>query len=305
MDAAAETAQLLTIAMPFSLNQPADVFDTGPTDDAEWAAHTAGILLRPGVRFEDAVREAWAALATSGEPIRGGVSTQAALRNLRNNIQPPRSGRENPHYFDDGAMCRAVPVGIVWAGDPQHAAEHSHIDACVTNAEDGVWAAQAMAASVSLACAGESAETCIRASMELLPRGSLVRRTVEEALALSRGSGTLFSILPALQDAIVNREYSYGNAAPETLALAFVIVRMAGGHDFERAVTTAASVAKTADALPAVVGALAGALNAGEIASDSWRRAITTLKGIAIPSMAGMNYLELTERLAQRAGAGR
>ena len=282
--------------MPFSLNQPAEAFDIAPTDDSEWAAHTANILLKQGGRFEDALLDAWLRLAQSGELIKGGVSTQAALSNLRKDIKPPRSGRENPHYFDDGALSRAVPIGIFCAGNPAKAVEMAGLDASVTNAEDGVWAAQGMATAISLACVGKNPTEFLGSSVQVLPQSSLVRRRVDEALALVKKGESLFSMLPKLQNTVINREYSYGNASPETLALTFVIAKLVG-NDVEHAITTAASFAKTADALPAIVGALVGAMNSEVIASEAWLAAVMTLKGICIPSLAGTNFLELTNQL--------
>lgn len=300
MDAASETSNVLALAMPFSLNQPAESFDISPTDDSEWAAFTTNILLKRDDGFERALHDVWLTLAQSGEIIKGGVSTQAALSNLRKDIKPPRSGRENPHYFDDGAVSRAVPIGIFCAGNPEKAARMAALDASVTNAEDGVWAAQAFSAAISLACVGKSVNEILDASLQFLPMSSLVRRKVDDALAFADDRDSLFSMHPKIQNTIINREYSYGNAAPETLALTFVIAKMIG-HDFELALTTAASFAKAADSLPAAVGALVGAMSSGEIASASWLAAITTLKGVCIPSLAGTNFLELTDRLVDAA----
>jgi ADP-ribosylglycohydrolase len=300
MDAASETSNVLPPAMPFSLNQPAEFFDIAPTDDSEWAAFTTNILLNQDSGFEDTLLDAWLKLVQSGENIRGGVSTQAALSNLRNGVRPPRSGRENPHYLDDGAVVRSVPIGIFCAGNPEKAAQMAVLDARVTNAEDGVWAAQAMAIAVTLACAGKNSEEMLAAAIQALPESSLIRRTVSKALALVEDCDSLFSVLPELQNTTINREYSYGNAAPETLALTFAIAKVIG-HEFELAVTTAASIAKTADSLPATVGALAGAMNTGVIASEQWLAAIATLKGICIPSLAGTSFVDLTDRLVDAA----
>ncbi len=38
-------------------------------------------------------------------------------------------------------------------------------------------------------------------------------------MIITEKSDSIFSILPEIQNKIVNREYSYGNVAPETLAL--------------------------------------------------------------------------------------
>ncbi len=268
IDAASESSNTLTLAMPFSLNQPAELFNIGPTDDAEWAAFAAKILLKQGGRFEDTLLDAWNTLAHSGEIIKGGVSTQAALSNLRKDITPPRSGSQNPHYFDDGALSRAVPIGIFCAGNPGMAAHMAALDASVTNAEDGVWGAQAFAAAMSLACVGKTIHEILDASLQFLPQSSLIRRRVDEALAFADEGESLFAIHPIIQNTLVNQEYSYGNAAPETLALTFLIAKLIG-PDFERAVTYATSFAKSADALPATVGALVGAMSPSQIAVRS------------------------------------
>lgn len=300
MDTASEGSNILALAMPFSLNQPAEFFDIAPTDDSEWAAFTTNILLKKDDEFERALRDAWLTLAQTGENVRGSVSVQAALKNLLKGYLPPKSGRENPHYFDDGALSRAVPIGVFCAGNPEKAALMAALDASVTNAEDGVWAAQGFAAAISLACVGKDINEILDASLQFFPQTSLIRRRVVEALAFAHDGGSLFSIHPIIQNKIINREYSYGNAAPETLALTFLIAKLIG-HDFERAVTTATSFAKTADSLPATVGALVGAMNSEVISSESWLAAITTLKGICIPSLAGTNFLELTDRLVDSA----
>lgn len=302
IDIASETTKVIVLPMPFSLNQPAQHLDISPTDDTEWAAFSTKILVGNSFgSYNQSVLKAWLDLAKLSDPIRGSVSTQAALHNLRNGIQPPHTGKENPHYFDDGAMSRAVPIGIVCAGQPDEAARLAEIDASVTNSEDGLWAAQAMAVAISLVCSGKNILDVIDIAYQYLPGESWIRRTVDEALKIIQESRSIFSILPELQIKIVNREYSYGNVAPETLALTFAIARL-HGNNFETAVTTALGFAKSGESLPAMVGALVGAIHPKTIAEESWLNAIRLLKGICIPSLAGMDYIMLTEQLSNLAG---
>jgi ADP-ribosylglycohydrolase len=301
IDSTSETENVIVSPMPFSLNQPAQHFDISPTDETEWAAFSAGILIGSNPSsYEQTVLQDWIKLAQSNEPIRGGVSTQAALHNLRKGIQPPQSGKENPHYFDDGAMSRAVPIGIMCAGKPDEAARLAQIDASVTNSEDGIWAAQAIAVAISLVCSGKNISESIEIAHQYLPRTSWIRQTVEEAFLITRESKSIFSILPELQNEIVNREYSYGNVAPETLALTFAIARL-HGNNFETAMTTSLGFAKSGESLPAMVGAIVGAMNSIEIVNENWLNAIRSLKGICIPSFAGKDYLKLTEQLSNLA----
>jgi ADP-ribosylglycohydrolase len=240
-------------------------------------------------------------LAQSPDSTRGGVGTQAALHNLRHGIPPPQSGKENPHYFDDGALPRAVPIGVFCAGDPEKAAQLAGIDASVTNSEDGVWAAQAMAVAVSLVCSGEHITAAINAAREYLPASSWIKRIVDEAFSIAGKTDSVNAVFPKLHDAIVNREYSYGNVAPETVALVFVIAHV-HGNSFHTAVSTSTGFAKSGETLPAMVGALSGAMNTTPITSESWLQAVEVLHGICIPSFAGKNYIALTERIANVAG---
>ncbi len=302
MDTASETTNVIVTPMPFTLNQPADHLSLSPTVPTEWAAFTAGTLLASGVSsYKESVLREWMNLALSKDPIRGGVSTQAALHNLNHGILPPQCGKENPHYFDDGAMSRSVPIGILCSGRPDEAARLAEIDASVTNSEDGIWAAQAMAVAISLACDGKTMKEAIERARQYLPESSWIKRTVDEALSIAGQSRSIFSLVPDLHKRIVNREYSYGNAAPETLALTLSIAQ-SHGESFETALLTATGFAKSAETLPALVGALVGARQNMSIASESWLKAIGVLKGICVPSLAGKDYLALTEEISTLAG---
>lgn len=303
MDAASETTHVIATPMPFSLNQPAEYFNIGPSDETEWGAFTADILLNNfrNISYKDAVLQQWTVLANSKEPIRGGVGTQAALHNLRNGIIPPQTGKENPHYFDDGAMSRSVPIGVVCSGNPEEAARIAAIDASITNSEDGVWAAQSMAVAIALVSSGMSIKEAIQDARKYLPETSWINRIVREAMDIVGQSTSIISVLPLLHNSIVNREYSYGNVAPETLALTLVIAQV-HGNDFQSAVTMATGFAKNGETLPSMVGALVGASHSVPIGSESWLDAIGTLKGICIPSFAGKNYLELSEQIANISG---
>lgn len=302
IDLASEAENVNLLTMPFSLNQPSQHFDISPTNATEWAAFSAGILMDTDFsHYNQSVLKEWICLSESKIHIRGSISTQAALHNLRNGLNPPRTGKENPHYFDDGAMPRAVPIGIICAGQPDEAARLTEIDACVTNSEDGIWAAQAMAVAISLICSGKSITDTIKVAHQYLPETSWIRRVVDETMAIIVNSSSIISVLPELQNKIVNREYSYGNVAPETLALTFAIAHL-HGNNFETAITTACGFAKSGETLPAMVGALVGAMHLYTIASDSWLNAVTSLKGICIPSFAGKNYITLTEQLVNLTG---
>ena len=296
IDAAEETTHAIRPAMPFSLNRSAEAFALCGTDDTEWAAFTAQQLVQQRGKLEASqLLHAWQALAKSEQPVRGSLSVQAALRNLRRGKMPPHTGHDHPHYFDDAAVARAVPIGAAYAGQPHAAAALAMNEAQITNAEDGVWAAQAMAAAMACACAGKSVEEVIAAAQSYLPHDSWIRRTVHEALTLCDEQKSLLENLPRLHEAVSNRVYSYGTAAPETFALTLAVYKLTHG-DFEAAVFMANGFAKNADSVPAFVGALCGAMCDAENFFPAWRDGLKHLRGICIPALAGMDYLALVEQ---------
>jgi ADP-ribosylglycohydrolase len=297
MEANSEDHNIILTPLPFSLNQPSDNFNISPTDDTEWAAFSVKALLKNNFDdYEKSVLDEWLQLIRSGQIIKGYVSTQAAIRNIKNGILPPQSGKVNPHYFDDAAMPRAVPIGLIFAGQPDEAARFTNIDASVTNCEDGVWGAEALAAAISLVCAGEPIDSSIEKAIIYLPESSWIRRTVNEALKFAEHYSSVFELIPLFQEKIVNREYSYGNVAAETLALAFTIAKI-HGRNFENSLGIACSFAKSSETLPAMVGALVGAMHSDTIAGEYWLKSIQSLKGICIPSYKGIDYINLIEQL--------
>lgn len=290
IDMQREDASVLRVPIPFSLNQPAATFELGPTDDAEWAAWTIRFLIEHGCVVEEKpVTDAWVGLSRQVPPVRGGVSTQAALENLRRGILPPASGRDNPHFFDDGATCRAVPVGIAYACNPGAAAAAAALDASATNFEDGVWVAGAIAAAISAACAGEPADSVVNVALSRVPGDSWSRRIAEKALAIAGGGQAPLALVSRL-DGIVSKEYSDGCIGPESLALTLALIRHFQGR-FDEAVTTAALFARSADAVPALVGAIAGALSPDAQTLQQWSH--WSLQGICLPQLAGADYLQV------------
>lgn len=304
MDQEGELHGILPVPMPFSLNQAAEAFNPGPTDDTEWAAWIMDKLItNEGLLAADMVESSWKQLADEQLPVRGWTSTHAALLNLRRGMKPPETGHDNPHYFDDGALCRAVPIGILYAGKPDVAVSATALEAAVTNAEDGVWVAQALAAAISVACAGGTIDDAVRAATDVLPKGSWSRRTVEDALRISAREEPVLSLVPSLLG-IVNKEYSQCSG-PETLALALVL---ASRCTFDSAVPLALAFSKNADALPAMVGALTGACDSGTPVPVQWEESVRSLGGICIPRLKGRDYVKLVDdfvALSRRISAGR
>ncbi|HAV24309.1 MAG: hypothetical protein A3H45_04570 [Ignavibacteria bacterium RIFCSPLOWO2_02_FULL_55_14] len=294
MDAQREDSGVLRVPMPFSLNQPPDAFDLFPTDDTEWSAWMMKNLVRDRCRVTtESVAESWLALAKHEESVRGWVSTQTALENFRQGALPPATGRDNPHYFDDGAVCRAIPIGAACSSSPEEAVRMAGLESAATNAEDGIWVAQAAASAISVGCAGGSVDDVIHAAVRVLPEGSWSQRIVTQALAAVDSDKTMIDLVPVLSS-FVNVEYSDGCAGPETLAVSLAVVSAAKGS-FTESLFGALAFAKCADGVPPLVAALSGALASSNVIPNEWQKSLRSLRGLSIPSMAGCDLIALVE----------
>jgi len=296
IDVESETYKIVKLNSPFSLNNPVEPFKLSPTDDTEWAAFTIDSLLKADGKYDFNLQlKAWKELAVNQENIYGNVSTKAALKNLNKDLLPPESGNDNPHYFDDGAMVRAISIGALYAGNIEQAVEYSGLDASITNSLDGIWASQAIAAAVSLACVENDIQKIIDVALQQIPGNSWLNLKTKEAMEIANKYESLFEALPILHDNIIDHSYNYGSSSPDNLALSLAIFFLSKG-DLTLGITSAASLAKTADSVPAFVGALCGALKSDSF-SDNWTKKIISLKGICIPELKGKNFLEMTEKI--------
>jgi ADP-ribosylglycohydrolase len=202
----------------------------------------------------------------------------------------------SPAHFDDGAVARAVPVGLRYPGDADRAAEVATRLAEITHAEDGVWAAAAMAAAISAAASGADAPEAVRAGLARIPRDSWLSRQMANALDLAQAAATPLDLVADLNDQVANASYSFGTVAPETLASAFAIVSATGG-DPTVALPLAGMIAKQSDSMPAMVGALTGTLSGVEALPRRWRDKLDLLRGHCLPHLAGTSLTALADQL--------
>src|SRR5262249_50080147 len=155
------------------------------TDDTEFAILTARTLTDCGGNLTtDAVLASWRTriLGQGGMFERGGAPLYGAVANLQRGILPPLSGRDNVARYDDGAAMRIAPIGIVCAGDPGRAAALAKIESEISHYADGVWAAQAVAASVAVAIVGASVDEIVRVGIAQVPQDSWLGRGINRAM---------------------------------------------------------------------------------------------------------------------------
>jgi ADP-ribosylglycohydrolase len=299
----ADTHQVLRFLLPFTNGRPEPLAISG-TDDTEFAVAAALILLdaSPDATSEE-LFAGWRRLVVDrADDVWSGIAERSSIINAKAGLTPPATGNDNPAHFDDGAVARAVPVGIRHAGDPDLAARVATRLAEITHADDGVWAAAAMAASVAAAMSGANATDTIAAGVSRIPEGSWLSRTMTRALDLSAAAETPLDLIADLNDQVANASYSFGTIAPETLASAFAVVAKTGG-DLVTAVPLAGMVAKQSDSMPAMVGALTGAMSGAGALPSRWLEKVDLLRGHCLPYLAGKSLVAIADELAE-AGAG-
>jgi ADP-ribosylglycohydrolase len=294
--------RVLRFPLPFTLGPP-DALLISATDDSEFAAVTALILLETDGDFgSEALFAGWHKhVVQAGDDIWSGIAERSSIVNARRGLRPPETGGDNPAHFDDGAATRAVAVGIRFAGDPGRAAGVARTLAEITHAEDGVWAAEAMAATISAAVGGAALPEAVEAGQRHIPADSWLSRQLIKALHLAGQAASPFDLAAELSDQVANSSYSFGTVAPETLASAYALVLAADG-DPVTAITAAATIAKQADSVPAMAGAITGALAGVDRLPAAWRSRVTTLRGICVPELKGLSLLDFADKLIGAAG---
>lgn len=294
LDAHAEDEGVTTLPVPFALNQDPDPLRLGPSDDAEWAAWTCRWLVEKqlGLARID-VHSAWRDLAADDRQVRGRIAVLTALDSLRRGVEPPVTGHDNPHYFDDSAAIRAVGIGAV-AGSPIQAAEIAEWDAEVTNGEDGIAAARAVAAAVAAAIAGDPGDVVVGLALHYLPADTLAGRTARLQLAACADAKSVMDAAAEL-DGALDTVYSYGVAASETLAVALALTAtaMRTGATPGSAIAAAACLPRLADSAPALTGALIGALAGYNRLPQAWAQRSRRLLGCCLADLAGYDLVDL------------
>lgn len=270
------------------------------TDDTEFAVLTARTILDArGELSHEVVGDAWRRyiLDRGGMQARGGRPLYGAVENLKRGFNPPLSGRDNIFNTDDGAAMRIAPVGVVCAGDPARAAELAAIEASVSHADSGVWAAQAVAASIAVAMADGTTDEIADAMFAVIPRDSWLGRSMARAKGLCDGAGEMLDIWAALHTEFATREHA---AVEEALPEIYGVGRMTG-FSFRWGMFWAANFGRDADTIAAVTGALAGAREGVTAIPDSWIAPTRRPAGTCLPFAADEDVVDLGTQLAELA----
>jgi len=282
--------------------------DPAGTDDTEYAMLTAQIMLKYGhdLSGEHMMKE-WneALVGQQGGFFGGGFSEMNGIGNLKKGLVYPHTGSDNHERWSDGAAMRIAPVGLYCLGDPAEAARLAQIEAQISHARDGVYCAQAIAASV--ACAGVSEggdwQRVIEAGMDHVPRDSWTYRKIHGAVEIGLRHTDIKSAIVELHDAVSIFYYPWADVGPEATALAYGVFAAARGA-YVPAVLGGVNVGRDSDTIAAMAGAMAGALHGAEAVPARWRQQINIIKGHCIHATAGIDIMALARQLSERIAGG-
>lgn len=270
--------------------------DARSTDDTEFGVLTAKALLDSGgMLTPESTAATWRkyVLDRGGAKKRAGRPLYGALANLARGIEPPLSGRHNIMNVDDGAAMRASPHGILRAGDPEGAAKLAAIDACVSHDMDGIWAAEAIAASVAVAMADGSPQEIVAAGRARMPSGSWLATAMDRAMAICEATGDIEIAYEELHTSLWTPEHA---TAPEAIPQAYAIFRLTKG-DFRRGLLWSANFGRDADTICGLVCSLAGSLHGLSVFPDSWVAQVRKPSGVCLEFARDEDMLDLARDL--------
>ena len=275
-----ETSKQTTRPTPYTHAQNNSMLIPRPSDDSEWFVFS----LQPLLKKENS-EKSWDELVKVRNEIRARTGTAIALKNLSLGYRPPESGHDNPHYFDDISMIRALGPALLYFKNLNQVDELVQIDSQVTHSEDGIYCAKSFACLVASLLQGLDIETSIANASTKLPSNSWSSRVVSDALSLTKGINNSFERITLLEENIVENIYAFGISAPETLAL--LLAHLQHVNSPEEMMLCGLSHRRKLDSLPALAGALAGT-----VFGDSWipKNQVKDfeLEGVSIPAMRGI-----------------
>lgn len=161
-----------------------------------------------------------------------GMSAEGiALRNLKQGIYPPESGRLGNYYCEwIGAQMRGAICGMLAPGKPREAARLAWLDGQVSHAGNGIIGEAFSALLVSLAYVEQDLRTVLEKTMGMLPKGSEYYSVIKNALDICRRCTDWRAAWEICLEEL--KEYTwvhaYPNAAAEVVAIWF------GCNDFEK-----------------------------------------------------------------------
>lgn len=202
------------IPRPFAHSSDPARIHPGAGENIEWFVLSTSIHRRADKWGFSSLRADWTKLAEVGSLGFARVGTRIALGNLKLGRPFPTSGHDNPHYFDDIAMVRALGAVVTHQTDTA-ALERAIIqDSSFTHSLDGVWCATATGILFGALISGATVHDAIEEALGKLPLESWSRRVAEDALRVAATSSNVMERARLLNTEVGDWIYSYPSSAP-------------------------------------------------------------------------------------------
>lgn len=274
------------------------------TDDTEFAVLTAQTLIDcNGDLTSEHLLNSWYKyiINEGGVAERGGKPLYGAVANIERGLKPPLSGMDNVQNNDDGAAMRIAPIGVMCAGDPKRAVELALIESEISHARDGIWAAQAVAASVAVAMVSDldtvnpqaTVDSIIQVGIDVIPEDSWLRRSMNRAFDICNRSNGIEEAWEELHTMLWTPVHS---TSEEAIPQAYSIFKLTGG-DFRKGMFWAGNFGRDADTISAIVGALSGALHGQSVIPPDWIEKVRHPAGVCLRFASRMDIVEIARQL--------
>ena len=274
------------------------------TDDTDFTLFNAYLLITygPALTLEQ-VESEWRDKLLSGRyPYRpGGFSDVISTRNLQAGLHAPPSGAFNHQMWSDGVAMAISAAGVISPGNPAQAARLAAVLGSVSNARDGIYTAQAVAAAISVAMVGASPAEMVTTALAHVPPDSWTYRALLRAQDIGHRALDLDATLNAITEEIVVSYWHWADLATEAVPAALAVFLAAGG-DFRTAVPAGVRLGRDADTIGAIVGSLAGAYGGEDAIPALWRARVQASTGKCIGFIAGRAITTIADQLVAKAG---
>ncbi|MDT8298667.1 MAG: ADP-ribosylglycohydrolase family protein, partial [Spirochaetaceae bacterium] len=180
---------------------------------------------------------------------------------------------------------------------PEEAARFAAIDASVSHDRDGIWAAQAIAASTAAALSGETVEEVVAAGRRFIPEDSWLGRRMAAAAAILDEFSDEYDRLHALHTRLWTPSHSI---SPEAIPQVYALYIMSGG-DFRKGFLLSANFGRDADTVCALVLALCAAGRGMSVIPESWVEKVRRPAGVCLRFAANYDLVDLAKELADAA----
>jgi hypothetical protein len=289
---------------------PGSVLGFGPDDDTSFMVQHLLVFRDRGPGFAPSDL-----LATWGTSLAYEYLWKTERRTLTEAARgaPPLACGRGPLGESLCARIRAEIWGLLSPGDPRRALELAARDGPLSNRDEGLRAAEVLAAATALAFTRRSASDLLLAVLSLLGERAGEHRRVYELCAASRRRGLSIQQARAELDRVYfapvharDPENAWVHALPNSGVV--MLALLYGGGDFARSVALAAACGWDADCNAATVGCLVGVMRG---ASELPRSFVEPLGDRLRVAIAGNEHwsmrrlAKLTEEQARRRPDGR